>query len=126
MYSAKGSQAYAEVSLQTKSAGATPHQLIIMLFDGAHSTLLKARLCIEQGKVAERGKMISRAINIIENGLRSALDRNKGIKLADDLDSLYEYLTRTLLRANLNNDASLIEHVDELLSNVSRAWKEIQ
>ncbi|WP_130831353.1 flagellar export chaperone FliS [[Erwinia] mediterraneensis] len=126
MYSARGVQAYAEVSLQSQLSGATPHQLITLLFEGAHNALLRAKICIEQGKVAERGKLISKAINIIDNGLRSALDHEKGQPVAGELDRLYEYLSRTLLRANLHNDPALIDHVDELLMNIASAWKEIE
>lgn len=126
MYSARGIQAYAEVSLQSQISGATPHQLITMLFDGAHNALLRAKICCEQGDVAERGKQLSKAINIIDNGLRSALDHSKGPQIAEQLDKLYDYFSRTLLRANLHNDPALIAHVDELLMNIASAWKEIE
>lgn len=126
MYSAKGIQAYAQVSLQSKLSGATPHQLITMLFDGAHNALIRAKLCIAQGKIAERGEMISKAINIIESGLRGALDHEKGAHIADEPDTLYDYFSRTLLQANLHNDPALIDHVDELLMNIASAWKEIE
>lgn len=126
MYSARGIQAYAEVSLQSQLSGATPHQLITLLFDGAHNALLRAKICSEQGNVAERGKQISRAINIIDAGLRSALNQEKGEDIAKELEKLYDYLSRTLLQANLRNDLALITHVDELLMNVASAWKEIE
>lgn len=126
MYASQGSQAYAQVSLQSKLAGATPHQLITMLFEGAHSAILQASLYFENGNVAQRGKMISKAINIIDNGLRAALDHEKGMSIAADLEQMYEYMSRTLLQANLRNEPESLKHVDDLLMKMAATWKEIE
>ena len=126
MYSSQGANAYARVSLQSKLAGATPHQLITMLFDGAHSAILQAAIHFENGNVAQRGKMISKAINIIDNGLRAALDHEKGQSIAADLEQMYEYMSRTLLEANLRNDPQQLKHVDNLLVKLAETWKEIE
>lgn len=126
MYAKQGTHAYAQVDLHSKVAGATPHQLITMLFEGAHSAIVRARLYFENGNIAKRGEMISKAINIIDNGLRSALDFDKGQQIALDLDALYRYMSRTLLNANLNNDSSQLAHVDEILMNIADTWKEIE
>lgn len=126
MYAKQGTDAYAQVDLHSRVAGATPHQLITMLFDGAHSAIVRARLYFDNGNIAKRGEMISKAINIIDNGLRSALDHEKGQQIARDLDALYLYMTRTLLHANLNHDPSQLAHVDEILMNLAETWKEIE
>ncbi|MDR7343771.1 flagellar protein FliS [Pantoea alhagi] len=126
MYAKQGTHAYAQVDLHSKVAGATPHQLITMLFEGAHSAIVRASLYFENGNIAKRGEMISKAINIIDNGLRSALDFDKGQQIALDLDALYRYMSRTLLNANLNNDSSQLAHVDEILMNIADTWKEIE
>ncbi|ANI81725.1 flagellar export chaperone FliS [Kosakonia oryzae] len=126
MYAAQGSQAYAQVGLQSKLSGATPHQLISMLFDGAHSAILQANIYFENGNVAKRGKMISKAINIIDNGLRAALDHEKGVHIAAELEQMYEYMSRTLLEANLRNEPEKLKHVDELLMKLAMTWKEIE
>ncbi|WP_342323916.1 flagellar export chaperone FliS [Kosakonia sp. BYX6] len=126
MYTSQGPQAYAQVSLQSKLAGATPHQLISMLFDGAHSAILQAAIYFENGNVAKRGKMLSKAINIIDNGLRAALDHERGKGIAADLEQMYEYMSRTLLEANLRNDPEPLKHVDSLLLKLAATWKEIE
>jgi len=126
MYARQGTHAYAQVDLHSKLAGATPHQLITMLFEGAHSAIVRAQLYFESGNIAKRGEMISKAINIIDNGLRSALDHEKGQQIARDLEALYSYMSRTLLQANLNNDPSQLTHVDEILMNIAETWKEIE
>ena len=81
---------------------------------------------MEMNKVAERGEMISKAIGIIDNGLKAALDHEKGKGIAEDLDALYSYMSRKLLQANLRNDPELLTHIDELLHSLATAWKEIE
>ena len=126
MYSKQGTRAYARVDLETQLAGATPHQLISMLYDGALNAVLRARIYFESGNIARRGEMISRAINIIDNGLRSALDHEKGQDIAHDLERLYDYMSRTLLQANIRNDPTALIQVSEILTNLATTWKEIE
>jgi len=125
MYASQGTKAYAQVDLQSRLAGATPHQLISMLFDGAHNAILRAQIYFDNGNIARRGEMISKAINIIDNGLRAVLDHEKGLEIAAELEQLYDYMSRTLLQANLNHDPEPLPHVDELLMNLALTWKEI-
>ncbi|MBR7347472.1 flagellar export chaperone FliS, partial [Klebsiella pneumoniae] len=82
--------------------GATPHQLIVLLYDGAINAMRRAEIYFQSGNIARRGEMISRAINIIDNGLRAGLNHEVGGQIAADLERLYEYISRSLLEANLN------------------------
>ncbi|EPZ8122893.1 flagellar export chaperone FliS [Yersinia enterocolitica] len=126
MYSSRGSNAYARVSLESELAGASPHQLISMLLDGALNAVLRARIYFDNGNVARRGEMISKAINIIDNGLRTSLDHEIGKDIAQDLESLYDYMSRTLLQANLRNSSAELTSVSEILTNLATTWKEIE
>ncbi|MGL5698406.1 MAG: flagellar export chaperone FliS [Kluyvera sp.] len=126
MYSNRGPESYAQIHLQSQLKGASPHQLISMLFDGAYSSILKAKIFFDNGNVAKRGEMISKAINIIDNGLRASLDYEKGKEIALQLDQQYEYMSRTLLQANLKGNPEALSHVAELLLNLSTTWKEIE
>ncbi|EAA6487313.1 flagellar export chaperone FliS [Salmonella enterica subsp. enterica serovar Typhimurium] len=125
MYTASGIKAYAQVSVESAVMSASPHQLIEMLFDGANSALVRARLFLEQGDVVAKGEALSKAINIIDNGLKAGLDQEKGGEIATNLSELYDYMIRRLLQANLRNDAQAIEEVEGLLSNIAEAWKQI-
>lgn len=51
MYKRSGSQAYAQVGLESGVMSASPHQLIVMLFDGAQSALIRARILMSQGNI---------------------------------------------------------------------------
>ena len=125
MYGAKGTQAYAKIEVESAVMSASQQQLVIMLFDGALSALVRARLCLQDGNIPAKGLAISKAINIIENGLKVGLVESNGDELTQNLIALYAYMVRRLLHANVNNDASAIEEVETLLRNIADGWKEV-
>ena len=125
MYKKHSLQAYDQVSLDARLAGATPHQLIAMLFEAAHNALLRAKIYFEKGIVAKRCEMIGKAINIIDQGLRASLDHEKGKAIAADLERLYEYISRLLLQANSRGDVARLMEADKLLSEMAAVWDEI-
>ena len=125
----RGVGAYAKVGLETGVAAASPHKLIIMLYDGAMVALLSAINNMKgtngAANVAAKGASISKAITIIDNGLRASLDKKAGGEIAANLDALYDYMSRRLLHANLKNDVAILEDVHGLLSDLRGAWVEI-
>ncbi|HDL6938720.1 TPA: flagellar export chaperone FliS [Yersinia enterocolitica] len=125
MYNRSGSQAYAQVGLESGVMSASPHQLIVMLFDGARSALVRARILMNQGDIPAKGAALSKAINIINNGLSAGLNMEKGGELAENLSALYDYMSRRLLHANLHNDEQAITEVLALLENIADAWRQI-
>jgi flagellar protein FliS len=118
----RGVNAYANVGLETGIASASPHKLIVMLYDGALVALLSAKTNIAANNIAAKGTAISKAITIIDNGLRASLDKEAGGEIAANLDALYDYMSRRLLHANLKNDVPAIEEVHRLLSDLREAW----
>ncbi|MBU4680937.1 flagellar export chaperone FliS [Cedecea davisae] len=125
MYKSSGVQAYQQVGLESAVMSASPHQLVVLLFDGALSALVRARLFLEQGQMAPKGEALSKAINIIDNGLKAGLDMEIGGELPVNLANLYDYMVRRLLHANLRNDIDAISEVERLLANIADAWKQI-
>jgi flagellar protein FliS len=125
MYSATGTKAYAKIGVESAVMSASQQQLVVMLFDGALSALIRARLFMQDGNIEGKGNSISKAINIIEAGLKEGLTENRGDELADNLLDLYNYMTRRLLHANLNSDVAAVEEVEGLLRNIADAWKEV-
>jgi len=120
-----GVSAYAKVGMETGVVAASPHKLIVMLFDGALVALNGALNGMRNGDIAEKGKSISKAIMIIDSGLRAALDKNAGGDIAEGLDALYEYMSARLLTANMNNDPAILEEVQRLLTELRDAWNAI-
>lgn len=125
MYNMKGSQAYAQVGLESSVMSASPHQLIVLLFDGAQSAMVRARILMQQGDIAGKGVALSKAINIINNGLKAGLDQDRGGELVENLSALYDYMSQRLLIANLHNDVKAIQEVEVLMENIAGAWRQI-
>ena len=123
--SARGANAYANVGIETGVAAATPHKLIVMLFDGALVAVTTAMAHMQAKNIAAKGQAISKAIMIIDSGLRASLDKKVGGQIAASLDSLYEYMSNRLLIANLKNQPEILEEVHKLLSDLKGAWVEI-
>jgi flagellar protein FliS len=123
--SAQGASAYAKVGIETGVIAASPHKLIVMLYDGAIVSLSNALYQIEHNETAAKGKSISKAIAIIENGLRASLDKKVGGEISTSLDSLYEYMSQQLLMANLKNDTDAIKNVVNLLRDLKATWEAI-
>ena len=121
----RGVNAYANVGLETGIASASPHKLIVMLYDGALVALLSAKTNLAANNIAAKGSAISKAITIIDNGLRASLDKTAGGDIAANLDALYDYMSRRLLHANLKNDVPAIDEVHRLLADLRGAWVEI-
>ncbi len=121
----RGASAYARVGVESGVMSATPHQLIVMLFDGALAAMRAARIHMEAGNVAEKGRSISKALDIVNSGLAAALDTEKGGEVAERLGSLYDYIARLLLAANLHNDLQSLDQAESLLENVASAWREM-
>jgi len=118
----RGVNAYANVGLETGVASASPLKLIIMLYDGALAALLGAKANMAAGNIAAKGAAISKAITIIDNGLRASLDKSAGGEIADNLDALYDYMGRRLLEANIKNDVGIVEEIHRLLADLRGAW----
>jgi flagellar protein FliS len=118
-------QSYANVSVETGVVGANPHKLILMLFEGARLTLAQAVQHIQRNEVAEKGRRISQAIEIINSGLKASLNLDVGGQLADRLAALYDYMSARLLYANIHSDIAALEEVNRLLSELMAAWAEI-
>ncbi|EFG1540090.1 flagellar export chaperone FliS [Escherichia coli] len=124
MYAAKGTQAYAQIGVESAVMSASQQQLVTMLFDGVLSALVRARLFMQDNNQQGKGVSLSKAINIIENGLRVSLDEESKDELTQNLIALYSYMVRRLLLANLRNDVSAVEEVETLMRNIADAWKE--
>ena len=117
--------AYGKAGLETKVATASPHELILMLFDGAMTAILQAKMHLAQRAIKEKGDAIGRAIEIIDGGLKASLDYSVGGDLSMHLASLYEYMCTRLLLANLRNDPVVLDEVSGLLGELRGAWAEI-
>lgn len=116
-------RAYSQVGLETEVLSASPEHLITLLFNGARTAVLQARLHMEQGNIAGRGQSISKAIDIVDSGLKMAVDTEKGGELARNLVATYDLILHNLMLANLRNDAEKLTLAERLLTDIADAWR---
>ncbi len=117
-------QQYQQVGMRSAVDESSPHRLIQMMMEHALAKMNFARGFIERGQVAEKGKAIGDAISVI-NGLQASLNHKADERMAANFDSLYAYMMRRLLEANLNNDVAIIDEVVVLMSELKEAWDAI-
>jgi len=118
-------QTYARIGIETSVGSATPHQLILMLYDGAILEIGKARFALKNKDFAEKGRAITHALAIIQDGLQLSLDVKTGGVIGQNLNDLYGYMCNRLLIANLKNEDEPLEEVGRLLGELKSAWAEI-
>ncbi len=103
---------------------ANPHQLIDMLMTRALGRLAIARGNIQRGNSQAKRENLSGVMAIIA-GLQSFLDHQGGGVVASDLDALYDYMGRQLVKANVSDDLAPLEEVTRLLKEIHSAWQQI-
>lgn len=121
----RGVNAYAKVGLETSVSSASPHKLIVLLYDGALAAIKNAARHMAAGEIAEKGAAIGKALDIIDSGLRASLDKKGGGEIAANLDALYVYMAQRLLTASLQNQIAMLDEVQVLLIDLRDAWTQI-
>ena len=114
--------AYHQVGVHTMVSSATPHELVAMLFDGFVLAVNRAKGALRSQDIHGKGKAISHAVRIIDEGLRAALNLKAGGKLAVDLSDLYAYICLRLTQANLHSDEAALDECLALVSPLREAW----
>jgi len=114
---------YRNVGVETGVIAASPQQLILMLYEGAIAATASAQQHIRMNNIAAKGEAISKAISIIDGGLKASLDLSVGGELAQNLSGLYDYMGRRLLQANIKNDPAALDEVRQLLQQLRSAWE---
>ena len=120
-----GLQAYQRVNTQTSITDADPHKLIQLLYNGALERINMAKAKIQQKDYGAKAQLLNKAIEII-GGLRSFLDFEKGGDLAARLESIYDYMERTLFEANAQNNIAKLDEVADLLRSIKDGWDGIR
>ena len=115
---------YGQMKNDTQTMYASPHQLVLMLFDGAIESMSMTIGAIQQKNIEMRGKYNTRAISIIY-GMRDCLDMNSNSELSENLYSLYQNMAQELFRAGFKDDAETIQNIQTMLKDIRESWKKI-
>jgi flagellar secretion chaperone FliS len=115
---------YHSVATHGGVAAADPHRFVLMLMDGALERLAQAQACIRHAVGVENNRqndLLQAAIAILDE-LRAGLDLEGGGTTAVHLDDLYDYMTRQLLKANLQRRPEIVDEIAHLLKEIRAAW----
>ena len=115
---------YGQIKNDTQTTYASPHQLMLMLFDGAIEAMSLTIGAIQNDNFEVRSKQNTRSITII-NGMRECLDMETGGELAENLYSLYQYMAQELFRASFKNDVDTIQNIQTMLKDIRESWEKI-
>lgn len=121
----QGAGGYAKVGVETGVLAASPVKLIVMLYEGAITACLYAVSHMQKQDMEQKGVMLTKAILIIESGLRLSLDKKAGGDIAESLDALYAYMGNRLTLANIKNNPEYVQEVVKLLTELKGAWEAI-
>jgi flagellar protein FliS len=113
---------YHQVGVQTGIASASPHALTLMLYDGLLNAVKLARQALSEGRVQDKGRHITHASRIIDEGLKASLNLQDGGDIALNLRDLYNYCQVRLMYANLHNDQPALSEVVSLIEPVRDGW----
>ena len=118
MTSVRQLQVYKDNQIST----ADPGTILLMLYEGAIDALKRAIQHLAERNMAEKGRYILRAHDIITQFVVS-LDYDVGGELASNLEGLYRYMLNQILFANVENDSRRLEEVIALLSTLKDGWE---
>ncbi|MGV8933239.1 MAG: flagellar export chaperone FliS [Gallionellaceae bacterium] len=117
---------YKNVGLESGVAAADPHKLILMLYQGAILAISSAKNQMLRKQISAKGASISKAIKIIDEGLKACLNVEAGGEIGKNLYDLYDYMNQRLLIANLKNDPAILDEISSLLNELKGAWESIR
>ncbi|WCM52921.1 flagellar export chaperone FliS [Pseudomonas sp. WJP1] len=115
---------YQKVNGVAQTSEASPHRLVQMLMQGGLDRIAQAKGAIARNDVAQKGVLIGKAIGII-GGLREGLDLEHQAEALADIDSLYAYMSKRLVEANVKNDPEILNEVARLLITLKEGWDAI-
>lgn len=117
-------QAYKKIGIESNILASNPHQIIIMMFDGALQSIAVAKGAIERKDLELKSKSLTKFINIL-SALRSSLDFDSEPEISQHFDDLYAYCIERMNEISISLDVSGINEVTNLLSPLRDAWSEM-
>lgn len=114
-----GINAYKKNQITTISS----EQLVLMLYEGACKYISRARIAMEEKDIPAAHRDLVRSQEIVAELMRG-INFGAG-PMAADLYSLYEFMHRQLVQANIQKDPRLAGEVLEMIDELREAWQQI-
>ncbi|QMV41676.1 flagellar export chaperone FliS [Cohnella cholangitidis] len=115
-----GYQAYQKNKYET----ASPHRLILMLYDGALTNINRAKNALDSDQRAEAHKFIQKAQAIVLE-LMACLNEEQGDVIAKNLKEIYFYLVNQLTQANIHKKKDQLLEVETILGDLRQTWDQL-
>jgi flagellar protein FliS len=104
---------------------ASPVGLVVLLYGGAVTNLMRAIAAIEAGNVEKRVLELNKALDIIAQ-LQGTLDFEQGGAVAAQLDKFYHVMRSQILEASIKNSKPLLEDLVKHMSSLKEAWQQVE
>lgn len=115
---------YQNVDLSCRVQGASPHELIALLFEEALNAIDAMAAAAGRRDIARVAAAQARAMSIV-GGLQASLDMERGGDLARNLAEVYREASRLILAGGKACDAALALQARNLLGEIASAWESI-
>ncbi|HDG1708625.1 TPA: flagellar export chaperone FliS [Kluyvera ascorbata] len=116
-----GYSQYKEMDLASRTAAATPLELVLVLFSGLMDELERAKSHIENKRYDRKAQSINKCIDIL-NALTSSLEFDTGGDLVVSLSRLYDHCVYRLYEASGELSLEKIDEVILILTNLREGW----
>ncbi len=108
----------------TSVLSASREQILLMLYEAAIKFTKLAIQAAEKKNIAERGRNIMRAYDIVAE-LQVSLDHNVGGDLPKQLDQLYTFILDQYTKGNIRGDIEALKSCQKILENLYDGWKQV-
>jgi flagellar protein FliS len=117
-------ETYRAVDVASRTGGATPHQLITILYEDLLRELRLGALAIDAGDHAAKSDRLTKAVALLF-ALEAGLDFDKGGSVAEALSRFYRGCRDAVMRASIEGNAALVRDVVDNVSEIADSWKAI-
>lgn len=111
-------KAYKQNSIMT----ATPGELTLMLYNGCIKFIRQARIAMSNRDIGGKNQALQRAQAIVRE-LMVTLELDH--ELSKNMMSLYDYIYRCLIDANVKNDSASLDEAEKHVTMFRDTWKQV-